>query len=199
MRRSISAINFIRQPGLRIGAYAGYHYLDQIRSMPMAARRSQPTASSAAMRSPTRCRVITQNNHWNSLRVGLDAKIALGGPLQPQPRRRLAALREAERRRHHWLRIGTNPGASPAGSRKTARATAISSRRQSPMRYNPQCQLRGRRPLLAHGNAAATPISRAMWSASTPFRSRSTGRSRDIGVFVQGSFKFGPYPTGGIF
>ena len=44
----------------------------------------------------------------------------------------------------------------------------------------------------------ASPISRITWSANA-YPQPVDWKVENIGVFVQGSFKFGPYPTGGIF
>ena len=101
--------SFIRRPGLRIGAFVGYHYLDETLNAFGCAQDAGNTAiCSPAL--PETWKVITQSNHWNSLRVGLDARIALGAGFSLNLDAAYLPYVKLNGSDTHWLRIGANPG-----------------------------------------------------------------------------------------
>ncbi len=189
--------NLIRQPGFRLGAYAGYHYLDQSVS---AYGCGQVAANNAICGNqiPNNVLVITQSNHWNSLRIGLDSTIKLGGPFSLTLDAAYLPYVKLNGGDSHWLRIDTTPGdftgEIPEDGQGTgyqleaALAYAVNSNVKVAVggRYW-RMETNGLTHFENHvvgGNASPQPVD---WKVES------------YGVFVQGSFKFGPYPTGGSF
>ncbi len=155
--------------------------------------------ASAAIAIPDTVKVITQSNHWNSLRVGLDAKIALGDRFSLNLDAAWLPYVKLNGADTHWLRIGTYPGAFTGAVPEDGTGHRLSARgRRSPTR-----SIR----MSASRSAAAT----GAWNSNghTHFEDHVVGvtaypqpvdwKVENLGVFVQGSFKFGPYPTGGVF
>ncbi len=189
--------NLIRRPEFRLGAYAGYHYLDQSVS---AYGCGQIAANNAVCGNPipNNVLVITQSNHWNSLRVGLDATVMLGGPFSLTLDAAWLPYVKLNGGDSHWLRIGTAPGSftgeipedGQGNGYQLAAALVYAVNRDVSVavggRYwrmdtNGNTHFEGN---VVGVNALPQPVD---WSVES------------YGVFVQGSFKFGPYPTGGFF
>lgn len=190
--------NLIWQKGLRVGAFAGYDYLDQevnaYGCMQIVATGSGICGGGI----PDDVLVISQNNQWHSLRIGLDAAIKLADRLSLRLDAAWLPYVKLNGSDSHWLRIGTTPGSftGPVPEDGQGRGYQL----QAALSY------------------AATPqvsfaIGARYWRMDakglTHFEDHVAGVSalpqpvdwkvESLGVFVQGSFKFGPYPTGGIF
>ena len=95
--------------------------------------------------------MITQSNHWNSLRVGLDARIALGDRFSLNLDAAWLPYVKLNGSDNHWLRIGTSPGAFTGGIPEDGHGTGYQLEAAICLRAQSQRQLRGRRPILAHG------------------------------------------------
>ncbi|MFZ5692519.1 MAG: omptin family outer membrane protease [Pseudomonadota bacterium] len=189
--------NLIRQPGFRLGAYAGYHYLDQS----VSAYGCGQVGSNAVIcgsQIPNDVLVITQSNHWNSLRVGLDATIRLGGPFSLSLDAAWLPYVKLNGGDSHWLRIGTAPGDFTGQIPEDGQGTGY--------------QLEAALAYAVNQNVKVA-IGGRYWrmetNGLTHFENHIVGvtalpqpvdwKVESYGVFVQGSFKFGPYPTGGVF
>ena len=189
--------NIIRQKGLRVGAFAGYHYLNQS----MSAYGCTQTATNAGICGnpiPDTVKVITQSNQWNSLRLGLDAKIALGDRFSLNLDAAWLPYVKFNGNDSHWLRIGTSPGDFTGAVPDDGQGSGYQLEAAISYAVNPNVSVavggrywRMESSGLAHFdghvvgvNALPQPVD---WKVE------------NIGVFVQGSFKFGPYPTGGVF
>ena len=138
--------NLIRRPGLRIGAFAGYHYLDQEVNA-YGCNQIGPNPAICAGGIPDDILVITQNNQWHSLRIGMDADIRLFDRLSL----RLDAaylpyvkLSGQDTRRQCAGRLHRSRSGRRARPRLSARSRLV-------LRLQQGCELRGRRPLLADG------------------------------------------------
>jgi outer membrane protease len=189
--------NLIRQPGLRLGAYAGYHYLDQSVS---AYGCTQVAANNAicAGQIPDNVLVITQSNHWNSLRVGLDATIKLGGPFSLSLDAAWLPYVKLNGGDSHWLRIGTAPGDFTGEIPEDGQGTGYQLEAALAYAVSPNVKV-----------AIGGRYWRMETDGLTHFENHVVGftafpqpvdwKVESYGVFVQGSFKFGPYPTGGYF
>lgn len=189
--------NLIRQPGFRLGAYAGYHYLDQS----VSAYGCGQVGSNAAIcgtQIPNDVLVITQSNHWNSLRLGLDATVKLGGPFSLSLDAAWLPYVKLSGGDSHWLRIGTTPGSFTGEVPEDGQGTGY--------------QLEAALAYAVNSNVKVA-VGGRYWrmetNGLTHFENRVVGvnafpqpvdwKVESYGVFVQGSFKFGPYPTGGYF
>ena len=189
--------NLIRRPDFRLGAYAGYHYLDQSVS---AYGCGQIAANNAICGNPVPndVLVITQSNHWNSLRVGLDATIRLGGPFSLTLDAAWLPYVKLNGGDSHWLRIGTSPGSFTGEIPEDGQGNG----------YQLEAAL-----TYAVNRDVSVAVGGRYWrmdsNGLTHFEGNVVGANafpqpvdwkvESYGVFVQGSFKFGPYPTSGIF
>jgi outer membrane protease len=189
--------NLIRQQGFRLGAFAGYHYLDQSVS---AYGCTQVAANNAicAGQIPDNVLVITQSNHWNSLRVGLDATIKLGGPFNLNLDAAWLPYVKLNGGDSHWLRIGTAPGSFTGEIPEDGTGTGYQLEAALAYAVSPNVKI-----------AVGGRYWRMETNGHTHFENHVVGvnaspqpvdwKVESYGVFVQGSFKFGPYPTGGYF
>jgi outer membrane protease len=189
--------SFIRQPGLRIGAFAGYHYLDQTVNAFGCVQGAGNTAICGGGGLPEPWKVISQNNHWNSLRVGLDAKIALGDRFSLSLDAAWLPYVKLQGADTHWLRIGNYPGAFTGPVPEDGKGTGY--QLEAVLSY-------------AVSKDISVAVGGRYWrmetSGNTHFEDHVVGftalpqpvewKVENLGVFVQGSFKFGPYPTGGL-
>jgi len=189
--------NVIRQPGFRLGAYAGYHYLDQS----VSAYGCGQVGSNGAICGnpiPNNVLVITQSNHWNSLRLGLDATVKLGGPFSLSLDAAWLPYVKLNGGDSHWLRIGTMPGDFTGEIPEDGQGTGF--------------QLEAALAYAVNSNVKVA-VGGRYWrmdaSGLSHFENHIVGvnaspqpvdwKVESYGVYVQGSFKFGPYPTGGFF
>jgi outer membrane protease len=189
--------NLIRRPEFRLGAYAGYHYLDQSVS---AYGCGQIAANNAICGNqiPDNVLVITQSNHWNSLRLGLDATIRLGGPFSLTLDAAWLPYVKLNGGDSHWLRIGTTPGSFAGEIPEDGQGNG----------YQLEAAL-----AYAVNRDVSIAVGGRYWRMDTKGHTHFEGNVVGVnafpqpvdwtvesyGVFVQGSFKFGPYPTSGIF
>ena len=189
--------NLIRRPDFRLGAYAGYHYLDQSVS---AYGCGQIAANNAICGNPIpdNVLVITQSNHWNSMRLGLDATIRLGGPFSLTLDAAWLPYVKLNGGDSHWLRIGTAPGSFVGEIPEDGQGNGY--QLEAALSY-------------AVNRDVSVAVGGRYWrmdaNGHTHFENNVVGANafpqpvdwtvESYGVFVQGSFKFGPYPTGGIF
>ena len=111
-------------------------------------------------------------------RLGLDAKIALGDRFSLSLDAAWLPYVKFNGADSHWLRIGTS--SRRFHRRRSGRwaRQRLSARGGHCLCGQSQCQLRRRRPLLAHGIERPHPFRRPRGRGATRCRSRSTGRSR---------------------
>ncbi len=189
--------NVIRQKGLRVGAFAGYHYLSESVTA-YGCTQNGSNSGICGNPIPDTIKVITQSNHWNSLRVGLDARIALGDRFSLNLDAAWLPYVKLNGTDNHWLRIGTYPGAFTSGIPEDGHGTGYQLEAAISYALNPNVSF-------AVGGRYWRMDSKGL----THFEDHVVGytaypqpvdwKVENIGVFVQGSFKFGPYPTGRIF
>ncbi len=189
--------NVVRQPGLRIGAFAGYHYFDQ----EVNAYGCAQTAGNNAVCGnplPWDLKVITQNNQWHAVRVGLDASIRLAERVSLHIDAAYLPYLELSGGDSHWLRIGTYPGAFTGQIPEDGQGRGYQLEAALAYHYSPAVSF-----------AAGARYWRMETHGLTHFEGHIVGfkafpqkldwTAETIGVFAQASFKFGPYPTGGFF
>lgn len=189
--------NLWRQPGLRIGVFGGYHYLDQqVNAYGCTQTASNPAICAGGI--PANILGITQNNQWHSLRVGMDATIKLVDRLSLRLDAAYLPYVKLNGSDTHWLRVGTSPGDFTGPVPEDG-------------------QGRGYQLEAALAYAASPNVNFAVgfryWRMESHgyahFEGHVVGRTgfpqvldwtvENYGVFLQGGFKFGPYPTGGVF
>ena len=142
--------NLVRNHAVRVGVFAGYHYFQQQVSAYGCAQVATNPLVCGGGGVPYNIRVITQDNTFHSLRIGIDADIRLSDRLSLRLDARLSAACDPAWRgfalaadRH------LSPEILPARSGKTARVTAISSRPRINYAVDRNVSLRAWRPLLA--------------------------------------------------
>jgi outer membrane protease len=189
--------NLIRQPDFRLGAYAGYHYLDQTVN---AYGCVQAAGNAAICGNPVPNNVlgITQSNHWNSVRVGLDATIRLGGPVSFNLDAAYLPYVKLSGGDSHWLRIGTAPGSFTGEIPEDGQGRGYQIEAALAFAVSPQVNIAvggryWRMDTDGHAHFEGRVVNAVAYPQPVDWKVES------YGVFVQGSFKFGPYPTGGIF
>ena len=189
--------NLIRRPGLRIGAFAGYHYLDQEVNA-YGCNQIGPNPAICAGGIPDDILVITQNNQWHSLRIGMDADIRLFDRLSLRLDAAYLPYVKLSGQDTHWLRVGNAPGdfTGPVPEDGHGRGYQL----EAALSY-------------AYSKDVSFAVGGRYWRMEseglTHFENHVVGFKaspqplnwsvESVGVFVQGSFKFGPYPTGGSF
>lgn len=104
-----AGFNVVRGPDFRVGLFAGMHYINQTVSAFGCTQNAFNPAICGAFPIPNTIKVITQDNNWYSVRLGVDAafdfdrfRLSLDAALVPY-----AWLYGSDA---HWLRIGANPG-----------------------------------------------------------------------------------------
>jgi outer membrane protease len=189
--------NLIRKPGFRLGAYAGYHYLDQSVS---AYGCTQVAANNAICGNqiPNNVLAITQSNHWNSLRLGLDATVKLGGPFSLSLDAAWLPYVKLNGGDSHWLRIGSAPGDFTGEIPEDGQGTGYQLEAALAYAVSPNVKVAiGGRYWRMETNGLTHFENHVV--GVTAFPQPVDWKVESYGVFVQGSFKFGPYPTGGVF
>jgi outer membrane protease len=184
--------NLVRNNAIRVGAFAGYHYFqEQVSAYGCAQVASNPLVCGGGG-VPGNIRVITQDNTYHSLRIGLDADIRLSD--------RLALRLDGAYLPHvilhgadtHWQRIGTSLGDFAGPIKEDGKGHGY--------------QLEAALSYAASPNVTFA-IGGRYWHMETKGDTHFEGNvigvtasaqpvdwKTDIyGVFVQGAFKFGPY------
>ena len=186
--------NILRGPDFRVGAFVGYHYLQEVVSAQGCGQIATNPLICGIVPVPDSIKVITQDNNWNAVRLGLDGAFDVTDRLRLSVDAAWLPFVWLNGTDSHWLRIGTDIGdfAGPIPEDGTGwgyQLEGIVSYRVTDFlsvgvggRYW-HMETKG----LSHfeGNvvgvaAAPQPVN---WS------------NDNYGVFVQTSLNFGPYPT----
>ncbi|HML08535.1 MAG TPA: autotransporter outer membrane beta-barrel domain-containing protein [Xanthobacteraceae bacterium] len=186
--------NVIRGGDFRVGAFAGYHYFREIvNAFGCTQTTSNPDICQPPV--PTLIEVITQNNNWQSLRIGLDGSLRLAERFTLNADAAWLPLVWLNGTDAHWLRIGTGVGDFTGPIPEDGRGQGF--------------QLEA---LLSYQvtQYASVGIGARYWhmqtNGDTHFENHIVGETAfpqpvdwktDIyGVFIQASLKLGPYPLG---
>jgi hypothetical protein len=186
--------NIVRGGDFRVGAFAGYHYFNEaVNAFGCAQTAGNPSVCNPSI--PSWVEVISQNNKWHSVRLGLDSTVLLGDRFKFSAEGAWLPYVHLSGTDAHWLRIGANPGdfTGPVpedGNGWGYQLEAVLSYQVTPN--------------------ASIGIGARYWhmqtKGDTHFEDHVVGFSAgpqpvdwktDVyGVFLQGSMKFGPYPLG---
>jgi outer membrane protease len=187
--------NLVRNNNIRVGVFAGYHYFqEQVNAWGCDQVASNPFVCGGGG-VPYNIKVITQDNTYHSLRVGIDADIRLSD--------RFSLRVDAAYLPHvilhgadtHWLRVGTTPGDFTGPIREDGKGTGY--QLEAALNY-------------AYNKNVSFAVGGRYWNLKTKgdthFETGVVGggaspqpvewKSEIYGVYVQGSFKFGPYVAG---
>jgi hypothetical protein len=188
--------NLWRDPAFRVGAFAGYHVLNQrVNAYGCTQIATNPTICGGGI--PADIKGITQDNTWHSLRVGVDFDIKLGDRFRLRGDAAYLPYVKLYGTDWHHLRIGTTPGDFVGGIPEdgTGRGYQLEAAISYAVNENIDVAVGARYWHMAT-------------SGNTHFEGNVVGATASpqpvdwktdiLGVFVQGSFKFGPYPTGSL-
>jgi outer membrane protease len=192
-----AGLNLLRAPNARLGVFAGYHFLDEkVSAFGCTQIAANPSVCAGGISYSTL--VITQANRWHALRVGGDVELRfadrwkLSADAAYLPYVRLGGADS------HWLRIGTDVGDFTGSIPEDGRGHGY--------------QLEG---VVSYDVSKDITIGiggrywRIQTKGDTHFEDHVVGttafpqpvhwKTENMGVFVQGAFKFGPYPTSSRF
>jgi hypothetical protein len=189
--------NFWRDRNFRLGGFAGYHYFNQRVNAYGCNQIATNAAVCGTFPVPDSVKVITQDNTWHSLRVGVDFDVRLGDRFRLKGDAAYLPYVKLYGTDWHHLRIGTNPGDFVGGIPEDGVGRGF--------------QLEAALSYAVSENfdvAVGARYWRMASSGNTHFEGNVVGfaaspqpvdwKTDIFGVFVQGSFKFGPYPTGSL-
>jgi opacity protein-like surface antigen len=189
-----AGFSIIKGSGWRLGAFAGYHYLqEKVSAFGCSQLAANPLICIPPI--PAAFVVINQNNDWHSLRLGVDGDLKFGDRVKLHVEGAWLPYVMLDGADTHWLRIGSFPGAFTGPIPEDGKGWG----------YQLEAVLSYRLT-----NNVSLGVGGRYWhmqtSGSTHFENHVVGMSASpqpvkwktdhYGVFVQGSFKFGPYPAG---
>jgi hypothetical protein len=188
--------NVWRNPALRVGAFVGYHLFNQhVNAYGCTQIATNPTVCAGAV--PPDYKIISQDNTWHSLRVGLDFDVRLAERLRLKGDAAYLPYVKLFGTDWHHARIGTSTGDFAGGIPEDGVGRG----------YQLEALLS-----YAVNDYVDVGVGARYWhmatSGDTHFEGNVVGQvaspqpvdwKTDIfGVFVQGTFKFGPYPAGSL-
>jgi opacity protein-like surface antigen len=189
-----SGLNLFRTPSARLGVFAGYHFLDQ----KVSAYGCSQIAGNAAVCAPaipTSTLVITQGNRWHALRVGGDAELRFAERWKLSADAAYLPYVKLNGADSHWLRIGTDIGDFAGAIPEDGKGHGY--QLEAALSYDVSKDV---------SVAIGGRYWRMQTNGDTHFENNVVGqvaypqpvrwKTENMGVFIQGSFKFGPYPSG---
>lgn len=190
-------LNVWKRPGLRVGVFAGYHYFDQqVQAYGCSQTAGNPFICAGGI--PTSVLAITQGNVWHSLRTGIDADIWLNDRFRLNVDAAYLPYVKLSGADTHHLRVGTAPGDFTGPIPEDGTGTGWQLQLALAYQYSKDVSF-----------AIGGRYWRMETSGHTHFENHVVGvnaspqpvdwMTESLGVFVQGSFKFGPYLTGGAY
>jgi hypothetical protein len=170
--------DFLRTPIFRVGAFVGYHFLNEQVSAYGCGQMATNTDVCTFL-IPSYVLVITQQNNWNSLRVGVNGEVKLSDRLKFGVDAAWLPYVSLNGTDAHWLRIGTQPGAFTGAIPEDGR-NRLSTGGEPVLRRQPSARCRSRRALLAHANERVHSFRESHRSrADRPARHAAAGRLED--------------------
>jgi hypothetical protein len=102
--------NVLRGPDFRVGAFVGYNYMREVVSAQGCGQIATNPFICGFFTVPDFVKVITQDNNWNSMRVGLNGEVDLTSRFKLGVDAAWLPMVWLNGTDAHWLRIGTDPG-----------------------------------------------------------------------------------------
>jgi hypothetical protein len=186
--------NLVRGPDFRVGGFVGYNYMREVVSAQGCGQIATNPLICGFFPVPGTIKVITQDNNWNSLRVGLDGEVDITQQLKLSVDAAGLPMVWLNGTDSHWLRISNLPGdfngpIPEDGTGWGYQLEAILSYRVTDYltvgvggRYW-HMQTNGHTYFEGHVNGFSALPQPVDW------------KTDNYGVFVQTGIKFGPYPT----
>jgi hypothetical protein len=173
----------------RVGAFVGYHYLAQGESAYGCVQTAgNPDICQPAI--PATVKAITQNNTFQSLRVGIDGAVLLGDRFTFWAEGAYLPYVNLSGRDSHWLRIGEDL-AGPIPEDGTGQGFQLEALLSYKVTSYFNVGIGGR---YWHMTTSGNSHFEDAVPGATP--QPVDWKTDVLGGFVQASFKFGPYPLG---
>lgn len=182
----------VRGADFRLGAFVGYHYFNEVVNS-FGCRQTTDNLDICVPSVPASVESISQNNTWQSMRLGMDGSVQIGERVTLSAEGAWLPYVHLDGYDAHWLRIGTAPGDFTG-----------------PIQENGQGQGYQLEALVSYAltNSASIGVGARYWhmqaNGDTHFENHvvdedvgpqpSQWKTDIYGVFVQASLKFGPYP-----
>ncbi len=99
---------FAETPNARLGVFAGYSYLHQAVNAFGCTQTGSNPAICGTTTIPDSTAVITQSNHWNALRLGVNGELEFGKGWRLRGEAAALPFVKLGGTDYHWLRIGTD-------------------------------------------------------------------------------------------
>ncbi len=184
--------NLVRNNNIRVGVFGGYHYFqEQVTAYGCTQVASNPFVCGGGG-VPYNIKAITQDNTYHSVRIGIDADIRLTDRLALRLDGAYLPYVKLKGADTHWLRIGTAPGdfTGPIAEDGRGHGYQLEAALNYAVNQNVSFAVGGRYwHMETKGNTHFEGSVVGFAAAPQPVEWKT-----DIyGVFVQGSFKFGPY------
>jgi hypothetical protein len=184
--------NIFRGPDFRIGAFAGYNYLREVTSAQGCTQVGSNPFVCGNVVVPGTIKVITQDNNWNALRLGLDGAVDVTDRLKLGIDAAWLPFVWLSGTDSHWLRIGSDPGDFTGAIPEDGRGWGYQLEAFASYRVT---------------DALSVGVGGRYWhmqtNGATHFEGHVVGfdaapqpvawKTDSYGVFVQTSLKFGPY------
>ncbi len=188
--------NVVRGGDFRVGAFAGYHYFNEsVNAFGCTQTAGNPEVCEPAV--PNSIEVISQENHWQSVRVGVDGSLLIGQRFTLSGEAVWLPYVSLSGADSHWLRIGTVVGdfAGPIPENGTGQGYQFEALLSYQVTEYGSIGIGGR---YWHMQTNGNTNFQGNVVGETAFPQPVAWKTDIYGVFIQGSLKFGPYPLGGL-
>ena len=182
----------VKGAGWRLGAFVGYHYLQEKVSA-FGCSQNGVNSLVCVPDIPAQYAVINQNNTWHALRVGLEGDVKLSDRLKLNMEAAWLPYVMLDGADTHWLRIGSFPGdfTGPVPEDGKGWGYQLEAVLSYQLTNNLSFGIGGR---YWHLETSGDTHFENHVVGFTAFPQPVKWKSDHYGLFLQGSFKFGPYP-----
>jgi opacity protein-like surface antigen len=178
----------------RLGAFVGYHYLqEKVSAFGCTQTAGNPFICVPDI--PMTLVVINQNNTWHSLRLGVEGDVKFSDRLKLNLEAAWLPYVSLDGADTHWLRIGSFPGAftGPIPEDGTGWGYQLEAVLSYHLTNNVSLGVGGR---YWHLETSGHTHFEGHVVGATASPQPVKWKTDRYGIFLQGSFKFGPYPAG---
>jgi outer membrane protease len=184
--------NFVRGGDFNLGAFVGYHYFNEVvNAFGCMQTAGNPNICQPSI--PTPVETISQNNKWQSLRVGLDGSVMLAGRFKLTADAAWLPYVRLDGADSHLLRIGNALGdfTGPIPETGTGMGYQFEALLSYQLTPNADIGVGGR---YWHMQASGNSHFEGMVVGENTVAQPVAWKTDIYGVFVQAGYKFGPYP-----
>ncbi len=184
--------NFVRGGDFNLGAFVGYHFFNEV----VDAYGCAQTAGNPDVCQPTipgGIEVISQNNRWQSVRVGLNGSVTFAERFKFTADAAWLPYVSLQGADSHFLRIGNQIGDFTGAIPETGTGTGYQFEAALSYQVTPRTSIGvGGRYWHMQTNGSSDFAGREVGVLT--FDQPVSWKTDIFGVFVQASYKFGPYP-----